>query len=282
MLQLDVLTLDKKSEQVRALANAMNRRFETRSLKDRQVPVFDGPMTLTRDLVDATVTCAWALGASRATLDAMQREDNVPVGVARMIRNPGLRTAKQKELGQRRVAQMRQQRKERSTVPKFITAAQLGLSFQDVFGPKGNVVRGAGHYTAGHRAANAADLANEMRNDHRFHKGKGWGGLSYEVMVADDGTIGFGNPMRRKSAAVASTNTGMVIICCPGTTGDRMTAKQKASVKWLMDNWHTNAVPPAHRLPKKARSFGWKGHHEYPSQSTACPGVMLNDYKEIF
>jgi hypothetical protein len=282
VLQLEELSLNGKSEQARALAAAMNRRFETRSLKDRQVRVSDGPMTCNREFMDAAVTCAWALGASQPTLGRMQRHDCVPVGVARMIRNPGLRTPKQKELGQCRIANMRKQRKARPSAPKFITAAQLGLSFQDVFGAKGTIVRGAGHYTAGRRVANAAQLAEEMRSDHRFHKGKGWGGLSYEAMVADDGTIGFGNPVRRKSAAVASTNTGMVNICCPGTTGDRMTAKQKASVKWLMDNWHTDAVPAAHRLPKRARSFGWKGHNAYPAQSTACPGVMIHDYNEIF
>ena len=283
MLKLDVLTLGGKSEQVRALAAAMNRRFETRSLTDRQVRVpQSGPMTLNREVLDSVITCAWALGASRATLDGMQREHKVPVGVARMIRNPGLRTDAQKELGRRRVANMRKHRKARPSAPKFITATQVGLSFQHVFGGKGPITRGAGHYTAGHRVPDAAALAKEMKSDHAFHSGKGWGGLSYEAMVADDGTIGFGNPMSRKSAAVAFTNTGLVNICCPGTTGDRMTAKQKASVKWLMDNWHTNAVPAAHRLPKPARSFGWKPHNAYPRQSTACPGEMAKDYKEIW
>lgn len=168
------------------------------------------------------------------------------------------------------------------TAPKMITSEQLGLTFQDVFGGKGNVFRGAGHYTAGHRVGGATALAAEMRSDHAFHKGKGWGGLAYEAMVADDGTIGLGNPMSRKSAAVDSTNTGMVSICCPGTTGDRMTDAQRRSVKWLLDNWHTAKVPTAHRLPKKARGFGWLGHHEYPGQSTACPGVMLTDFRGLW
>lgn len=166
--------------------------------------------------------------------------------------------------------------------PRIITSGQLGLRFQYVWGGKGNVYRGAGHYTAGHRCAGAVALAAEMRSDHAFHAGKGWGGLSYEVMIADDGTIGFGNPVDRKSAAVASNNTGMVNICCPGTTGDRMTAAQKASVRWLLANWHTAKVPKAYRLPRKARELAWKGHHEWPSQSTACPGEMLFDYREVW
>lgn len=283
MLDLDVLHLGNKSEQCRLLASAMNRRFASRSLENRKVKVFEGPMTLTRDLLEAAVTCAWALGASRATLQKMEREEIVPIGAARMIRNPGLRTAEQKQLGARRIADMRKKRKERPSRPKFVTAAQLGLTFQYVWGAKGDVFRGAGHYSGvANRAANAKELAAEMLADHRYHKGKGWGGLSYEAMVADDGTIGFGNPMDRMSAAVDKTNTGMVNICCPGTIGDRMTVAQKKSVRWLMDNWHTSAVPARHRLPKPARSFGWKGHTDYPNQPTSCPDVMVRDYKEIW
>lgn len=165
--------------------------------------------------------------------------------------------------------------------PPIITAAQLGLTFQDVFGAKGPVYRGAGHYTAGPRARDAAALKNEMLNDHAYHKSKGWGGLSYETMIADDGTIGFGNPMNRKAAAVALNNTGMVGICVPGTTGDRMTDAQKRSIRWLLDNWHTNKVPSAHRLPRPARELDWRPHRSWPSQSTACPGEMIQDYKEL-
>jgi hypothetical protein len=248
-LELDVLHVGGKSDQYRALAAA-----------------------------------AWALGAAPGTLSKMEREKQVPVGVARMIRNPGLRTDEQKQRGRKRIARMRADGTTRGggTKPAFITAAQIGLSFQNVFGPKGAVTRGAGHYTAGRRVPNATELAKEMRSDHTFHKGKGWGGLAYEAMVADDGTIGFGNPMTRKSAAVMANNTGMVSICCPGTTGDRMTAAQKASVRWLMDNWHTAAVPLVHRLPRPAREFGWNGHKFYPGQSTDCPGVMIEDYREIW
>jgi hypothetical protein len=168
------------------------------------------------------------------------------------------------------------------SAPRMITAEQLGLKFQDVFGAKGAVVHGAGHYTAGHRVKDSKGLAAEMRSDHSFHKGKGWGGLSYEAMIADDGTIGLGNPMSRKAAAVALHNTGMVGICCPGTTGDRMTDAQKRSVKWLLDNWHTAKVPKAHRLPRKARDLEWRGHNQWPDQSTGCPGVMINDYRGLF
>ena len=165
--------------------------------------------------------------------------------------------------------------------PGFVTSAGLGFTFQNVFGAKGTVTRGAGHYTAGARVDGRSDLIREMRNDHAFHKGKGWGGISYEVMIADDGTIGFGNPMWRKSAAVASNNTGMVNICCPGTTGDRISAGQERSIRWLRANWHTSAVPKAYRLPRPMHELKWLGHKEWPSQSTACPGDMLSDYHQV-
>lgn len=166
--------------------------------------------------------------------------------------------------------------------PRIITAEQIGLTFQNVFGTKGTIFRGAGHYTAGHRCSGATELIAEAKSDHRFHAGKGWGGLSYEVMVADDGTVLLGNPIWRKSAAVAVNNTGMVNICCPGTTGDNIAEKQRQSIEWLFDNWHTDAIPKAHRLPRSAGSLTWKGHKEWPSQSTACPGNMLDDYHRIW
>jgi hypothetical protein len=283
MLDLDVLHVGGTSDQCRALAAATNRRLQARGLDDRTVELADGPMSLSATILESVVVCAWALGAAPATLSKMERENTVPVGVARMIRNPGLRTDEQKQRGRKRIARLREDGAMRGGAkPKFITAAQVGLSFQNVFGSKGVVFRGAGHYTAGRRVPNATELVKEMRSDHAFHKSEGWGGLAYEAMVADDGTIGFGNPMSRKGAAVASTNTGMVNICCPGTTGDRMTPAQKASVRWLMDNWHTKAIPSVHRLPQPARQLGWKGHRFYPGQSTACPGVMIDDYKEIW
>lgn len=165
--------------------------------------------------------------------------------------------------------------------PNVITAAQLGLTFQYVWGGKGAVYRGAGHYDAGSRAPDEPDLAATMRSHHAYHRSLGWGGISYEALIADDGTIGFGNPTDRMSAAVAVNNTGMVNICCPGTTGDRLTAAQEASIRWLKANWHTRKVPSAHRLPRPLSELDCRGHREWPSQSTACPGSMLDQYKEL-
>ena len=166
--------------------------------------------------------------------------------------------------------------------PRLITATEVGLRFSYPFGYKGPVVHGSGHYTAGPRATTPATLRALARQYHEYHASLGWGGLSYEALIGDDGTILLGNPVDRKSAAVAAYNTGMVNICCPGTTGDRMTAAQKASVKWLLANWHTSVVPAPHRLTVRAWKVSWKGHREWPGQSTACPGVMLEDYRDCW
>lgn len=166
--------------------------------------------------------------------------------------------------------------------PTIITANQLGLTFQYVWGNKGKPYRAAGHYTAGRRVANAEQLKEEARIDHRLHKDKGWGGLSYEYMIADDGTILCGNPVNRMSAAVAVNNTGMLNVCCPGTTGHRMTKEQKESFKWLRSHAHTKKVPSAHRSPVPLYTLTWKVHKKWPSQATACPGDMTQDYEALF
>ena len=162
--------------------------------------------------------------------------------------------------------------------PRIRTAAQVGLRFRYLFGNKGPVYRGAGHYTADARAKNMADLVAKARVYERLHPG----GVAYEALVADNGDLLLANPMDRKGAAVAVNNTGMVNICCPGTTGDRLTAAQKQTIRWLLGHWHTSAVPAPHRLPRAARGLEWRGHREYPSQSTACPGAMLADYRDLW
>lgn len=175
----------------------------------------------------------------------------------------------------------RRERQVDAPPPPFKTAGQIGLSFTYVFGSKGKVVRGGGHYSATGRAAGMDDLVRMARQFHEHHKSLGWGGLSYEVLIADDGSMVFGNPVDRKAAAIASMNTGMVSICCPGTTGDRLTNAQQQSIRWLMDHWHTDKVPARHRLPVRARSIPWRGHREWNNNS-ACPGAMLPDFHEAW
>lgn len=176
----------------------------------------------------------------------------------------------------------RRRRQPRTAKPRIITAAQIGLRFQWVFGATGWLTKFGWHYSAGARARDAAELIAKARSFHAYHGSLGWGGLSYPFLVADDGTLLLGNPVDRKSAQVANENTGMAGCCCPGTTGDRLTPRAQATVAWLEASAHTRQMPKAWRLSRPAGQLDARGHKEFPGQSTACPGDMLPDYRKAW
>lgn len=153
MLDLDVLHVGGKSEQARALASAMNRRFDARSLEDHKVHVFEGDMTLTKGLLEEAITAAWAMGASRATLKQMRAERIVPIGVARIIRSPAGRTDDQKALGKQRIANMRKQRKRRDAAAATTHVKRRQICAQAKTAARNYRANpGAYHYKAGGRA----------------------------------------------------------------------------------------------------------------------------------
>lgn len=162
--------------------------------------------------------------------------------------------------------------------PRIITAAQLGLQFQNVFGPLGAPNRCAGHYTGGPRASNATELIATGRTVHRIHLQQGWGGGSYTFLIADDGTLLCLNPINRKAAHVAGQNSGNVGICCPATTGDEPTKAQQATLRWVLANAHTRRMPKAYRSPVDLRTLTLKPHNQFPGNATACPGKFVNLY----
>lgn len=163
--------------------------------------------------------------------------------------------------------------------PKVITASQLGLTFQWVFGSVGPLTRTYGHYTAGPRADNAAELVATGRAVHRQHANQGWGGCSYSVMIAMDGTILLMCPAGRKAAGVAGHNTGSVHLNVPGTTGDRMTSAAEKSVAWYVTNAHTRKVPKAYRQPRDLRKLNGRVHKD--DNPTSCPGDMTGSYRRV-
>jgi N-acetylmuramoyl-L-alanine amidase len=208
----------------------------------------------------------------RAVRYAIGLPDGHPPTIAAQVnvRRPSTRTPAAKRRAKKRRAG--------TAKPRIITSAALGLTFAWVFGAKGRPFICAGHYTAGARAADVGELAAEMRSVHRIHAAQGWGGGSYDYLIADDGTIGCLNPIGRKGAHVGGANSGNVGICCPGTTGDRPTEAQRASLRWLLANAHTKALPAAHRSPVDLRNLPLLGHHEFPGNATACPGLFLDMY----
>ena len=100
-----------RSEAARALQAATNRRLRSRDL-DALVVTEDG--VIGARTLEAVRKVAWALGARSETYEAITRDGEIPVGVQRMIRNPGRRTDEQRNRGKARMSRLRAQRKEQA------------------------------------------------------------------------------------------------------------------------------------------------------------------------
>jgi hypothetical protein len=164
--------------------------------------------------------------------------------------------------------------------PRIITARSIGLAFQNLFGELGPEKNVTGHHSAGARARNRQEGIARAKQFHADHKAKGWGGIGYHFIIADDGTLICARPTILKGAHVGGHNTENLGVNCPGTTGDRPTQEQKATYRWLLANAHTAALPKAHRTDRdlrQARLFGhrdWSGH-----ESNECPGTFYGMVK---
>lgn len=110
MTDLQPLRHGASGELHRQFQAALNRRLRSRGL---------GALTVKEDGITGIKTLeaarkgAWALGALSSTYDAITRERVIPVGVVRMVRNPGRRTDRQFAIAKKRMSQMRRERIER-------------------------------------------------------------------------------------------------------------------------------------------------------------------------
>src|SRR5262245_8635763 len=164
--------------------------------------------------------------------------------------------------------------------PRIITARSIGLAFQNLFGELGPEENVTGHYSAGARARNFREGVARVRQFHADHKAKGWGGIGYHFVISDDGTLLCARPTILKGAHVGLHNTNNLGVNCPGTTGDRPTAQQKATYQWLLANAHTEAMPKAHKTDRDLRHAHLFGHRDWPGhESNACPGIFYAMYK---
>jgi hypothetical protein len=253
---------------VRALQVAINDRSSSRLLPPVTVDGVYGEQT-----EQAAARVARALGALEATI----AQPGTSVGEQRIIRWPATRTPAQ--LARARGRAKASPAPVAGTGPLIITATQLGLTFQRVFGDVGALTRTYGHYTAGPRSRNATALVATGRAVHAQHARQGWGGCSYGPMVADDGTLLLMNPIGRKAAGVAGHNTGSVHLNVPGTTGDRMTPAAEATLRWYVANAHTRRLPRAYRSPVDLRKLNGRVHRD--DNATACPGDYTPAYRRV-
>jgi hypothetical protein len=124
MADLKVLHRGDHGDPARSLQAATNRRLRARDL-DALAITEDGQMGPTT--LSAVRKAAWALGAQKVTYDAIPVDGEIPVGVQRMILNPGRRNDRQLQLGRKRMAQLRRQRKHRVDATSSRTRAVNGF-----------------------------------------------------------------------------------------------------------------------------------------------------------
>jgi N-acetylmuramoyl-L-alanine amidase len=163
--------------------------------------------------------------------------------------------------------------------PRIITARSIGLAFANVWGQLGPEQFVTGHYSAGGRARDWREAIAKARSFHADHKRKGWGGIGYHYVIADDGALICARPTLLKGTHVGAANTNNIGVNCPGTTGDRPTPQQKSTYRWLLTNAHTPAMPKAHRTDRDLRIAVLRGHNQWPGhRSNGCPGRFLAMY----
>ena len=146
---MQVLHRGAKSEAARALQAATNRRLQRRGLSE---VALDEDGVIGAKTMAAVVAAAWALGAQRATIAKMDAGE-IPIGVQRMIRNPGRRTDGQKALGKKRLVHMIAMRKKRAAaVAASGTARKRVVELAQQAAANYRANPSAYHYLAGGRA----------------------------------------------------------------------------------------------------------------------------------
>lgn len=147
MSQDEPLRRGDRGERVRQLQAATNRRLRARALDDYTI---DEDGSLDVKAIAGVAKAAWALGAMRTTLAQLDNGD-VPLGVERMIRNPGRRQAAQKDRARKRMKHMRAARKRRAAEAR--TAGPRARIVQEALKAAANYRAnpGAYHYLAGGR-----------------------------------------------------------------------------------------------------------------------------------
>jgi hypothetical protein len=147
---VEILHHGAKSEAARRRQAATNRRLKARDL-EALVVVEDG---VVRDKTLLAVRkAAWALGARTRTLNVITRDKVVPVGVQRMILNPGKRSSEQRRIGKARIAEMRADRKRREREAQALHGSRARV-IQLCLQAAGNYAGdpNAFHYLAGGKA----------------------------------------------------------------------------------------------------------------------------------
>jgi hypothetical protein len=142
-LTLKPLHRGTRSEAGRKVQAATKRRLRARDLDAlADLIVEDGDVGA--KTLEAVRKAAWALGARPETYEAITQTGVIPIGVQRMVLNPGRRTERQRESGRRRMAQLRRQRKRRAAMAKKPAASARTRTVNAFLAKVGTVERPAG------------------------------------------------------------------------------------------------------------------------------------------
>ena len=145
-------------------------------------------------------------------------------------------------------------------------------------GPRHGTV---GHYSgvAG-RAKNLAEGIAKAKSFHQSHLNRGWAGIGYHFLIADDGSIICCRSTFHKGAHVDKKNDSLIGVNMPGTLQgpplpviqDRPTRAQARAFNWLLHNAHTAAMPRVHRTDRDLSRLSIRGHKDL--NPTSCPGLF--------
>lgn len=156
--------------------------------------------------------------------------------------------------------------------PRIVGHSVSGLRPGNVFGSLGPEHKVTTHYAASARARNLTEGLALARQFDAFHRGKGWGGVSYHYLIPDSGELILGRSTSHKGAHVLNTNSNNIGVNFFCTAGDHPTKAQAETFMWLLANAHTDLLPSSHRTDLDLRRADTRGHNAWPGQSTGCPG----------
>lgn len=162
-------------------------------------------------------------------------------------------------------------------MPRIVSAAQMGLAFQNLFGSLGPEHHVSCHHTAGPVDRSTDDAIRLVKSYHVAHRNKGWGGIGYHYCITRGGVILCLRPTYLKGAHVGGHNSNNIGVMVHGTVGDRMTRKQAEAYRWLLLNAHTKYLPRAHRTDRRLHKphTDRRGHNDWPGHTwNQCPGTF--------
>lgn len=163
---------------------------------------------------------------------------------------------------------------------RFVPARRLGLRFANRFGGLGAEHYVTGHHTAGPKDRSDRHAAQLVRQYHRDHASKGWGGVGYHYCLTRKGSIFGLRPTYLKGTHVGGHNSNNIGVMCHGTTGDRPTRAQRRALRWLLRYAHTSRVPRAHRTDRPLQRVSIYGHNDWSGHEwNACPGTHKAMFK---